>query len=137
MLTKFCIKTLKNSKFLLHSLIKLLLSITGGQMKSRRLSENAPSHPIPKLGNVGRKNSKTNVSTDFLKTPESGMAGYVIMLIFICIYILYLHCCQMHLVLCLFLYFVLLPLISIWILILICSEPDFFYWCAVCLNIDI
>ncbi|XP_071168710.1 unconventional myosin-Ie-like isoform X1 [Mytilus edulis] len=47
----------------------------GGQMKSRRLSENAPSHPIPKLGNVGRKNSKTNVSTDFLKTPESGMAG--------------------------------------------------------------
>ncbi|CAG2209744.1 MYO1 [Mytilus edulis] len=48
---------------------------SSGQIKSRRLSENAPSHPIPKLGNVGRKNSKTNVSTDFLKTPESGMAG--------------------------------------------------------------
>ena len=47
----------------------------GGQRRSRRLSDNAPSHPIPKLGNIGRKNSKTVTNTDFLKTPESGMAG--------------------------------------------------------------
>lgn len=46
-----------------------------GQRKSRRLSDSIPSNPIPTIGNVGRKNSKTAMNTDFLKTPESGMAG--------------------------------------------------------------
>ena len=47
----------------------------GGPRKSRRLSDSVPSHPIPTIGNIGRKNSKTAMNTDFLKTPESGMAG--------------------------------------------------------------
>ena len=58
-------------------MILLLLGSHGGQRKSTRLSDSVPSHPIPTIGNIGRKNSKTAMNTDFLKTPESGMAGYV------------------------------------------------------------
>ena len=82
-------------------MILLLLGSQPGQRKSRRLSDSIPSNPIPTIGNVGRKNSKTAMNTDFLKTPESGMAGYVYLYNTLNIFVIFvraLACSRMHII---------------------------------------